>query len=564
MPQDAFTLKYLCAELNDLLKGGKVNRVVQPSNDAVVLTIYTGKGTEKLLLDSDPSSPKIGIIERETESPLTAPNFCMLLRKHLLSATVKEISLVGFDRIVKLDFVSSSEFFGGSVKTIYAELMGRYSNVILTENGKILGGNRGINMLGVGVRPLIVGCDYVFPPTQNKKLPSDKSIAEDLRSFVGEDLPSFLASDISGIALSTAKEMTERYKKVTGKTAIKTSDAEDFYSFIKEFLLNAKTNPCVTVNGENVTDVFVLPYETVADEKKYFDKLYKAEEYYYDKREKAKKFLSLKERLTNVTNAALKKAKKRLSAIKTKERAAADLESDRIKGEILLANVYKIKGNETEVTLDNYYDGGVITIELDNRISPAKNSENYFKKYAKKKRALVSISEQKEIAEKEAEYFESVTDFISMATEIEDLNGIKEELTLNGTLKEKTDVRKKRVERKFREYLIDGVSVKLGRNNLENDELLSSSKGEYTWLHAKDYHSSHVIIEKNEVKDSVLKTAAEICAYYSKGREGGKTEIVYTLKKHVKKPPSAKAGFVVYTDYKSIFVFPDKHENQLK
>ena len=162
MPQDAFTLRYLCEELNLIFANGKVNRITEPSNDELILTVYTGKRTEKLLLNVNPSATRIGIVKTEKESPLTAPNFCMLMRKHLLSATILGMELVGFDRIIKIDFMASGEFFDSVKKTVYVELMGRYSNVILTENGKVLGGNRGINMFDDGVRPLI-----------NKKLIAD-------------------------------------------------------------------------------------------------------------------------------------------------------------------------------------------------------------------------------------------------------------------------------------------------------------------------------------------------------------------------------------------------------
>ena len=183
MPQDAFTLRYLCTELNSVFLNGKVNRIIQPSNDDLILTVYTGKRTEKLLLSVNPASPRIGVINEESESPLTAPNFCMLMRKHLLSATITSIELVGFDRIVKIDFLSSAEFFDAKIKTVYVELMGRYSNIILTEDGKILGGNRGINMFDNGVRPLIVGMPYVFPPVGDKKLPADKELIKHFIHF---------------------------------------------------------------------------------------------------------------------------------------------------------------------------------------------------------------------------------------------------------------------------------------------------------------------------------------------------------------------------------------------
>ena len=211
MPQDAFTLRYLCSELDAVFKGGKVNKIIQPSSDELILTIYTGKKTERLLFNVNPASPRIGVVNEEYESPLTAPNFCMLMRKHLLSATVLGVELIGFDRIVKIDFLASGEFVDAVKKTVYVELMGRYSNVILTENGKILGGNRGINMFDNGVRPLFVGHEYKFPPVNDKKLPSDVALVEKFIGVQKENFAELLCRNVQGIAVSTANEIVNGY-----------------------------------------------------------------------------------------------------------------------------------------------------------------------------------------------------------------------------------------------------------------------------------------------------------------------------------------------------------------
>ena len=207
MPQDAFTLRYLCQELNDVFKGGKVNKIIEPSGDELILTVYTGKKTEKFLLNVNPAAPRIGIINQDRESPLTAPNFCMLMRKHLLSATLLGIELIGFDRIVKIDFMASGEFFDAVKKTVYVELMGRYSNIILTENGKILGGNRGINMFDNGVRPLIVGKPYVFPPVNDKKLPNDNELKLIFDNCEKENIAETIIKNVQGVAQSIAVRM---------------------------------------------------------------------------------------------------------------------------------------------------------------------------------------------------------------------------------------------------------------------------------------------------------------------------------------------------------------------
>ncbi len=565
MPQDAFTLKYLCSELNGLFSGGKVNKITEPTNDELVLTIYTGKRTEKLLLNVNPSSPRIGVIEKEKESPLTAPNFCMLMRKHLLSATLDSIELIGFDRIVKIEFTASPEFFDSVKKTVYVELMGRYSNIILTENGKILGGNRGINMFDNGVRPLIVGLPYVYPPVGDKKLPSDSSLIEYFNSFNGGSFAEFICKGVQGLALSTAQEIELSYLK-KGKV-IGGDFGADFFEFFNEFLFNSKLNPCVTVSDGVFKDVSVFPYEKVTGERIYFDKLYLAEEFYFEEKEKIKKFNSKKERLTSLVNTAVKKAKKRITAITAKERDALSAEENRLKGELILANIYRIKQGDAVVELDNYYDNTTITVELDTRLSPSKNSENYYKKYNKQKRTLTALEPQKQGANQELEYFLSVLDEISIAEDIEDLHLIGNELEQVGVLKKQPlPKRKKQEENFYNNYLIEGFTVRAGRNNIENDKLTFSAKSKDIWLHAKDYHSSHVIIETlgKTVPLSVIKISAEICGYYSKAREGGKVEIAYTEKKNVKKPNGGKLGLCHYDNYQTILVQPKKHEDKIK
>lgn len=564
MPQDAFTLRYLCEELNSIFKDGKVNRITEPSNDELVLTVYTGKRTEKLLLDVNPSAPRIGIVKTEKESPLTAPNFCMLMRKHLLSATILGMEVVGFDRIIKIDFLASGEFFDSVKKTVYVELMGRYSNVILTENGKVLGGNRGINMFDDGVRPLIVGKPYVYPPVNNKRLPNDEQLIEIFDKSDVENLSDLTTDNVQGIAKSTAKEIVAKYiekndiNRVCGKT---------FFDYLNDFLFNTKSQPCVLKNNQEIVDVLVCPYSTLEGQIKSFEHLYLAEDFYFENKEKIKRFKSKKERLNSIVNTNVKKIKKRLTAIKAKEKDALSAEENRIKGELILSNIYMIKQGEKECVLDNYYDGTKIKIQLNEYLSPAKNAENFYKKYNKQKRTLIALKPQKEQSESELEYLNSVLEEINLAESSSDLNEIEKELIQVGLIAEhKNDKNKKQEQSKIRTYIYKGYRIFVGRNNLENDKITFTAKHDDIWLHAKDYHSSHAIIESNgkAILDDVLLVGAEICAYYSKGREGGKTEIVYVPKKFVKKPSKSKPGFVTYTNFKSLMVEPNNHQELLE
>lgn len=562
MPQDAFTLRYLCEELNGIFKDGRINRISQPTTDVIIFTVYTESGVKKLLLDVDPACPRIGVTETEPAPTIPSPNFCMLLKKHIQSAKIKGISLVGFDRIVKIDLIPSAEFFDSPEKTLYVELMGRYSNVILTENGKVLGGNRGINFLDNNVRPLIAGLSYKLPPVGDKKEPKDvglKEIFNAAESITAENL----CEKVQGLAPSTAREIADGFAGINGENT-----GEKFYAHLNDYIYNTAPRPCVVYSEGAVKDVCVYPYKSIVGEIREYSTLCAAEEAYFTEKAARKDFKNLKDKLNGVVSAGIKKAKKRLIAVTARVKDAENAEENRLKGELILSNIYKLKGGEKQAEFDNYYDGGKITVVLDERLSPAKNAENYYKKYNKQKRALVSLAPQKESAEEELNYLESVDSEISICESLSDLKAVEEELRLSGFIKKPQLKKGKKAEEtlKPRVYDVYGFTVKVGRNNAENDKITFTAKPTDLWLHSKNYHSSHVIIETNGKKapDRVITAAAEICAYYSKGRNSGKTEIVYCERKFVKKPKKSPPGFCSYTDFKSITVEPDPHADMLK
>lgn len=566
MPQDAFTLRRLCIELDALFKKGKINKINQPSDDKVIFTVYTGKKTEKLLIDVNPSGPRIGVIKEEKENLLTALNFCMLLRKHLLSAEINKIELLGFDRIVKITLTSRADFKDDKTIVLYVELMGRYSNIILTENDLVLGANRGINMIYNGVRPIIFGKPYILPPVNSKKEPKDLSLIDDFNSFDGEDLSLFITEKVQGIALSTAKEIVDKYYKEKKTISF---CAKDFFCFFNEFLYGENSRPCVVKNDGKIKDVCAIDYQTITGEKVFFDKLYLAEEYYYNAKTIEKEFSDIKTRVLAKINTALKKSNKKLSSFLSKEKDCDNMEENRIKGELVLSNIYRIKQGDKSVKVENYYDEGkVIEIPLDEKLSPSKNSENYYKKYNKQKRALETLKPFKSQVLEEIDYLNSVLFLIQSAETLTDVESVLTELKEYGLVDDKNRQKtiKKVIQKPYRNYSFEGFTIRVGKNNIENDQLVQNARGTDVWLHAKDYHSSHVVIETNgaEVPEKVLVFSAQIGAYYSKGKDGGKVEMVYTLKKHVKKPNKSKPGFVTYDNFKSLTVIPEKHAEYLK
>ncbi len=560
MPQDAYTLNFLCKELNSLLKDSKVNKIVQVDNDKLVITLYTGVKTEKLLIDVNPGAPRIGAIKGDFVAPLTAPNFCMLLRKHLFGAKLNAIELVPFDRIVKITFTASSDFFESVTKVLFVELMGRYSNVILTQDGVVLGGNRGINMFDNGVRPLIVGKPYVMPPSGNKFIPYNKELEKVLESFdKSEPLWKNVFNNVQGISQDTAKEMQSEYFKNYDCFSNKT-----FFDFLQKFIFDAKKSPCVYMENGVVKDVGAYPYSCISGEIKRFGSLTEAEEFYFEEKEKNKIFKNLYQRILGILTGKINKAKKRLSAIVAREKDCYNLEDNKIYGEIILANIYKIKKGDVKLCTINYYNGQDVEIALDENLTPSQNAEKYYKKYNKQKRTLSALKPQKESAEKELDYLNSVLSETEIAENSSDLSLILEELILAGYVQNQTTQKKKK-EREPLTYSYCGYKIKVGKNNVENDKITGGAKPNDIWLHVKDYHSSHVVIETNGkiVTDDVIKFSAEICAYYSKCRNSEKIEVVYAMKKHVKKPPKSPLGFFVYENFKSIMVNPSKHEKNL-
>ena len=552
MPQDAFTLLHVCRELNEKFIGGKINKIIQYDEDRISFLIYTGKATEKLNICVNPSSPRIWIGETDYGVPLTALNFCMLLRKHLQNATIKDISLVDFDRIVKIDFLSGGEFFSSNIKTLYIELMGRYSNVILTEQDVVLGANRGINFLDNGVRPLITGKKYVYPPNKDKFLPKSEEFLSYIIDNQSLDVSNLL-SKLQGVSTVTAKEIEKQYflqnKKFSGKS---------FFEFVNNFLYNEKTSPCVIKKDQTPIDYLAMKYLSLDGEVQYFDSLLKAEDYYFSAKEKARQEKQIKERLLSIINGAINKSKKRLNAINQRRLDAQKCEENKKKGDLILTYVYKInRGDKTLDALD-YESGKIIKIELNSDLSPSKNAEIYYKKYNKGKRTLVALEPQIKMATEELDYYLSVLEEIQLAENLEELKLIKEEFIESNLIKPQGRVIKKTSQKPYREYQIDGFTVKVGRNNKENDQISQDARQTDLWLHAKNYHSSHVIIESmgKEIPFFVIEKSAEICAYYSGGRNGGKVEVVYANKKFVKKPKGAKLGFCTYTNYQSIMVNP--------
>lgn len=547
MPQDAFTLGRNARELRSLLVGGKINRIVQPGKDDLLLYIYTGKTVLKLIICTSASFNRVCLTSAEPEAPAVAPNFCMLLRKHLLGAEITDVTQPGFERIIALSVHCVSDFTQAD-RVLYAEVMGKYSNVILVENGVILGALKTVPLEENRRRVLFPGVKYTLPAPQDKVSPADGDLLSALALYdEAEDKARYLFDRVSGIAYPTAQRIVEEAEGRTG---------EDLAAFIKEYLFEGETCPCILYEHGAPKDFFAkrVPFALPRES------LQSAQDELYSYNEKKKTFEEKKRRLESVTRALKKKQEKKLSQINESLSECENGEEFRIKGELITANIYKLERGMPECKLQNYYDPECreIRIALDKTLAPAQNAQKYFKRYAKLKRTAEALTPRKEAEEASLAYTESVLAFLSQAESAEDLAGIEEELVGLELIKPRQTGKKKREKEEipFRVFEKSGFTVLAGRNNVQNDRLLRAAAPDDIWLHTQKYHSSHVIIQTNgrKVPDEVLLFAAGICAYYSDGRDGGKIPVDYCERRFVKKPPKAKAGFVTYTDHKTVLV----------
>lgn len=547
MPQDAFTIRYVAAELKKELAGGKISRIIQPSREELTFIIYTGKRNVKLEACLSARSARLSLSEDEKPVPVTAPNFCMLLRKHLQNAEILDVVQPDFERIIYFDLKCVSDF-SSSVMRLYFEIMGKYSNAVLTENGLIIGALKTTSIDENTRRVLFGGVKYVPPEPQDKISPDDIPGLEKVMSSASGDIAKHISNRVKGIAYATAMEMVSFYgEKITA-------------SDINEYVFAPDAQACVIYCDGEPNDFRV---RSCCENQKKFSSVLQAQSAYYSYVYAKRSFTEKKTKLENALNGAIKKVEKRLAVIRDKLAECSGAENVRLKGELITANIYALERGMTSFDAVNYYDPEckTVKIELDRTLTPSQNAQKYYKKYAKLKRTYLSVSAQQSEADERLDYLNSIAAHIAAAETVFDLEETEEELTELGLVK-KTETRKKKTDpAPYRIYETEGFKIIAGRNNLQNERLTKGLSHEDLWLHTQKYHSSHVgiITDGREVPDNVLLTAAEICAYYSDGRSGNKIPVDYTFKKFVKKPPKSNAGFVIYTDYNTVLVQPNGH-----
>lgn len=583
MALDGITAAAIVQELKTNLIGGRIDKIHQPLADEIRFTVRGIGVVRKILVSANSSTPRIHITETTKENPMTAPLFCMVLRKYLAGGRIIDICQPDFERIIIIKVESANEMGDMTIKNLILEIMGKHSNLILTnENGQILDSIKRISHEKSSVREVLPGKEYVFPPSQNKKNPllaeqSDFSFSLQLQA--GQKLQEFLYKNYTGISPIMAGEICFRAGLEPSDTCQQTTthEGEKLFAafqnvmeevkqgnFLPKIYYHPKSNRVLDFAVVEMTEFQNLDQKSFSTVSSLLENFYHERDNVYHIRQKAHDMHRLV--VSNIER-CIKKKEIQLKTRKDVE----DMESWRKKGELLTANIYAIPQGVTTFRTQDFYDEnmGEIDIALDPTKTPAENAQKYFSRYNKAKRTLAALEIQEKQNDEELLYLESVLNALENASDEGDLAEIRTELAESGFVRRQTPKKgasKPKKTKPLHFISSDGYEVFVGKSNLQNDELtLRFAESTDLWLHTKEIPGSHVIIRTNGTgiaSDTALAEAANLAAYYSKGKNSSMVPVDYTLRKNVKKPNGAKPGMVIYLTNRTIYVTPDESKIQ--
>jgi predicted ribosome quality control (RQC) complex YloA/Tae2 family protein len=581
MPFDAGFLAAVTHELAQL-EGARVERIQQPDRDVIVLALRQGRAEHKLLVNAGSNTPRIQLTAQSDETPKVPPMFCMLLRKHILSAKLVSISQLGFERAVRLTFDTRDELgFTGRAHLI-VELMGRFSDIILTdENDKIIGALKIIDFSDSQIRQIMPGLKYSLPPLQPmtadasavlgpadevryklSPLETERAVFMALRENTGLPDDKFICAYYYGISATVAREIAYRAR---GGGAEKLWDV---FSGAVADIKEGRFTPCAVRDAEGKqVEYSFLPLT-------HYGSSFSLVEYgsfgelmddFFAERDTIERYRQRASDLHRILSNAEARLTRKIALQQEDLAACKDKEKYKAMGDLITSNLYRLKHGDSHVTLIDYTTDppSEVTLELDPRLTPAQNAQKYYKRYAKAKSAEVALTEQIRLAREELEYIAGVADALSRARSEAELAELRRELYESGyASRMKNYVAQKTAAPKPQRFRTSGgFEVLCGKNNIQNEYVTFrlASKNDM-WFHVKGMPGSHVVLCCNgkEPGDSDLTEAAVIAATYSKAAEGIPAPVDYTQVKNVKKPPGSKPGYVTYRTNRTAYVAPDE------
>ena len=589
MAFDGLVISNLVYELNQTILNAKISKIAQPENDELLFTLKGSNGQFRLAMSASASLPFLYLTETNKPSPLTAPNFCMLLRKHIANGRIIKIYQPHMERIIHFDIEHLDEMGDLCQKTLIVELMGKHSNIIFcSSDGTIIDSIKHVSSMMSSVREVLPGRAYCIPATQEDKL-NPREVTEEvfMESVMKKpvSITKAIYGSFTGISPVIANEICYR-ASIDGDMPVDSLDADGKkhlfhnFSWMMEDVKNHNYCPNIITRGREPIDFScfrlseyvhtaldqkIMQNTDHADTNAYtmteYDSISKVLEEYYASKNIYTRIRQKSVDLRKIVSTALERNRKKYQLQQKQLKDTEKRDKYKVYGELIHTYGYNLEEGAKELEALNYYTNEMIKIPLDPQKTPQENAKKYFDRYNKQKRTFEALSELIKETKDEIDYLESVSKSLDIARSEDDLIQIKEELIESGFIRRKQSAKKVKITSKPFHYISsDGFHMYVGKNNLQNDELtFQFAKGNDWWFHAKGAPGSHVIVKADgvELPDRTFEEAARLAAYYSSLRDSEKVEIDYVEKKQVKKPNGSKPGFVVYYTNYSMMIEPD-------
>lgn len=570
MAFDGIVVAALAQELSLKLQEARIYKIAQPEPDELLFTIKANKETLRLLVSASASLPLLYLTEMNKTSPMTAPNFCMLLRKHIQNGRITSVTQPGLERVLDFGIEHLNELGDLCRKHLIVELMGKHSNIIFCDDeNRIIDSIKHVSAQMSSVREVLPGREYFIPETMHKSDPlsvTEEAFASMMKG-TSAPLSKALYTGLTGISPAVSEEICHLAAIDSSLPANTLNDMELIHLFhtfsnMMEDVRSGQFHPVIIYKGDEPVEFSALPltrYDGLDAHSS--DSISHVLETYYADKNAFTRIRQKSSDLRRIVQTALERNRRKYDLQAKQLKDTEKREKYKVYGELINTYGYSVPEGADSFEALNYYTDKMIRIPLDSHISIGENAQKYFSRYNKLKRTYEALTELIQETEDEISHLESVSTALDIAATEDDLVQIKEELTQCGYIRRKYSNKKVRITSRPLHYISsDGYHIYVGKNNLQNEELtFGFAAGNDWWFHAKGIPGSHVIVKTNgdELPDRTFEEAGRLAAHYSKARGSDRVEVDYTLKKNVKKPNAGKPGFVVYYTNYSLVIDSD-------
>ncbi len=578
MALDGAFLRHIKQELEGQLLGSRVDKVYQPNREELLIAFRSREAACKVLFSARANSARVHFTTIPLENPKQPPMLCMLLRKKLLGAKVVAIRQPELERLLHFDFDSINELGDHVTLTLTMEVMGRYSNIILSdEEGKIIDALKRVDAEMSSQRLVLPGITYRLPPPQSKLCPLStvsQQVVEALKALPRDmELSKGYLAVLQGVSPIVCRELAYRVGRGRELT-VKTMDEEQlfragfFYQQMRDTVEEVSGKPYMAVNlqGKPMDFSFLEIHQygtaAVVKEAESFSQLL---DDFYRERDKQERMRVREQDLLKLLSTHSERLSRKIGVQRGELEQCADRDGLRVAGDLISANMYQLEKGAQSADLANFYEEGtpLVHIKLDPALTPSQNAQKYYKEYRKAKTAEEKLAEQISLAEQELEYLETVLDALARAETERDLSEIRAELQEQGYLRKLRSKKEKpaAVSAPMKFTTSDGFTVLVGRNNRQNDKLtLKTANNNDIWFHTKNIPGSHTVLvtEGKSPTETAMTEAAQLAALHSRAKDSAQVPVDYTQIRNVSKPVGAKPGMVIYVNYKTIYVTPSQ------